>query len=62
MTAFDLPVFKAAFEARDVNRWLAFYAPDADWFEFRADHPPRAPRHMHGHGKITRQTDVEAAD
>ena len=52
MSGFDFPAYKAAFQARDVDRWLEFYADDADWFEFRADHPPRAPHHMHGREQI----------
>jgi hypothetical protein len=30
---FDFPAFKHAFEAEDVEAWLAFFAPDAEWRE-----------------------------
>jgi len=43
-TSFDFPAFKRAFEAKDVEAWLAFFAPDAEWWEYRPDAPPRAPK------------------
>jgi ketosteroid isomerase-like protein len=51
--------YKAAFEARDVERWIAFYADDAQWLEYRPGNPPRAPNII---GKIVRHVDVEAWD
>ena len=47
MSAFDLDGFRAAFEARDVERGTAFYADDAEWVEYR---------------HAERQVDVEAWD
>jgi ketosteroid isomerase-like protein len=41
---FDFPAFKRAFEAQDVEAWLAFFAPDAEWWEYRPDAPPRSPK------------------
>jgi ketosteroid isomerase-like protein len=46
--AFDFPAFKRAFEAKDVEAWLAFFAPDAEWWEYRPDAPPRSPNTMVG--------------
>jgi ketosteroid isomerase-like protein len=40
---FDFPAFKHAFEARDVEAWVAFFAPDAEWREYGPDAPPRSP-------------------
>jgi ketosteroid isomerase-like protein len=42
-TAFDFPAYKRAFEAQDVEAWLAFFAPDAEWRQYRPDAPPRSP-------------------
>lgn len=47
-STFDFPAFKRAFEAKDVEVWLAFFAPDAEWWEYRPDAPPRAPKQMIG--------------
>jgi ketosteroid isomerase-like protein len=44
LAAFDFPAFKRAFEAQDVEAWLAFFAPDAEWREYRPDAPPRSPK------------------
>ncbi len=52
MSGFDFAAFREAFEARDAARWLAFYAPDAEWLEYRAANPPRAPNVMRGHDEI----------
>ena len=49
---FDFPAFKRAFEAQDVEAWLAFFAPDAEWWEYRPDAPPRAPIKMVGREAI----------
>jgi len=50
---FDFPAYRAAFEAKDVPRWLAFYADDAEWFEYNSqDDPPRAPNVMRGRDEI----------
>jgi ketosteroid isomerase-like protein len=50
--AFDFPAFKRAFEAQDVEAWLAFFAPDAEWWEYRPDAPPRSPIKMVGREAI----------
>jgi uncharacterized protein len=50
--AFDFAAYKAAFEARDVERWIAFYAEDAEWLEYRPPSPPRAPNVMRGRAAI----------
>ncbi len=44
--------YREAFEAKDVPRWLAFYAENATSIEYRHSHPPRAPNVMRGHGEI----------
>jgi len=49
--AFDYDAYRAAFEAKDVARWLAFYAEDAEWVEYRHSDPPRAPNVMRGSGE-----------
>jgi ketosteroid isomerase-like protein len=50
--AFDFAAYKAAFEGRDVERWIAFYADDAQWLEYRPGDPPRAPNVMRGRAEI----------
>ena len=62
---FDFGAFRAAVEARDVDRWLPFFADDAEWLEFR--HKASSPRVMSGRDEIARyldyvrRTDVELA-
>jgi ketosteroid isomerase-like protein len=50
--AFDFAAYKEAFEARDVERWIAFYADDAVWLEHRPGNPPSAPNVMRGRRAI----------
>jgi uncharacterized protein len=50
--AFDFAAYKEAFEARDVERWIGFYAGDAIWSEYRPGNPPRAPNVMRGRAAI----------
>lgn len=50
--AFDFDAFKRALEGQDVEAWLAFYADDAEWLEYRHDAPPRAPNRMVGKAEI----------
>jgi ketosteroid isomerase-like protein len=50
--AFDFAAYRAAFEARDVEPWLAFYAEDAQWVEYRPSDPPRSPNVMRGRAEI----------
>jgi hypothetical protein len=54
VTGWDIEGFRAAVEARDVAGWLAYYAPDAEWVEYRHADPPRAPHVMTGHAVIVR--------
>ena len=60
---FDFPAFKRAFEAKDVGACLAFFAPDAEWWEYRPDAPPRSPIKMVGRetirAKMTRVAGME---
>jgi ketosteroid isomerase-like protein len=57
MAAFDFAAFRAALEARDVERWLPFYADDAEWLEYRHGNPPRSPHVMRGREEIGRFLD-----
>ncbi len=41
---FDFAGFRAAVEALDAERWLAFFADDAEWVEYRNTAPPSSPR------------------
>jgi ketosteroid isomerase-like protein len=50
--SFDFDAYRAAFEAKDVAPWLAFYADDAEWLEYRHSDPPRAPSVMRGKAEI----------
>jgi ketosteroid isomerase-like protein len=50
--SFDFPAFKRAFEAKDVEAWMAFFAPDAEWGAYRPDAPPRSPITMGGRAAI----------
>ena len=53
MTAsFSWTEYRAAFEAKDVARWLAFYSEDAEWVEYRHTDPPRSPNVMRGREEI----------
>jgi ketosteroid isomerase-like protein len=49
---FDFTGYRDAVAALDVERWLAFYAPDAEWREYRQANPPRAPHLMRGAEEI----------
>ena len=49
---FDFAAFKNAFERKDFNRWVPFYADDAEWIEYRHISPPRAPNRMVGKQQI----------
>jgi ketosteroid isomerase-like protein len=50
--AFAFPAFTGAFEAQDGEAWLAFFAPEAEWWEYRPDAPPRSPNRMVGREAI----------
>ncbi len=43
---FDFAAFKDAFERKDLDRWVPFYADEAEWIEYRHISPPRAPNRM----------------
>jgi ketosteroid isomerase-like protein len=49
---FDFAAFKNAFERKDFDRWVPFYADDAEWIEYRHISPPRAPNRMIGRQQI----------
>jgi ketosteroid isomerase-like protein len=51
-TGFDFAAFKEAFEGKDLDRWVPFYADDAEWTEYRHLSPPRAPNRMIGKQQI----------
>jgi hypothetical protein len=53
-SAFDFEAYAAAIEAKDVPAWIAFYADDAEWREYRAASPPSSPNVMVG------RTDIRA--
>ena len=49
---FDFEAFKQALEGQDIAKWLAFYADDAEWIEYRHNAPPRSPNRMIGREQI----------
>ena len=51
-TGFDFAAFKEAFEGKDLDRWVPFYADDAEWTEYQHLSPPRAPNRMIGRQQI----------
>jgi hypothetical protein len=51
---FDFDGYKRAFTSQDVDAWLTYYAPDAQWTEYRHSSPPRAPHRMSGREEIGR--------
>ena len=51
-TGFDFAAFKEAFEGKDLDRWVPFYADVAEWTEYRHVSPPRAPNRMIGKQQI----------
>jgi ketosteroid isomerase-like protein len=48
----DFAAFKRAFERKDFDSWLSFYADDAEWIEYRHSSPPRSPHRMVGKRQI----------
>jgi ketosteroid isomerase-like protein len=50
--SFDFNAFKQAFLSQDVDKWINFYAPDAEWIEYRHTSPPHAPNRMVGQPEI----------
>jgi ketosteroid isomerase-like protein len=51
-TEFNFGAFKDAFERKDLERWLPFYAEEAEWIEYRHISPPRAANRMIGKQQI----------
>jgi len=52
MSTFDFAAYRDAVLQLDAERWLEFYAPDAEWWEYRHANPPRAPNVMRGSDEI----------
>ncbi len=52
MTEFDFAAYIEASTSKDADRWLSFFAEDAEWTEYRYFDPPRAPHRMRGMGEI----------
>jgi hypothetical protein len=50
---FDIDGFVAAMVAKDAERWSAYYAPGAEWLEYRHDQPPASPKRFEGREAIT---------
>jgi hypothetical protein len=50
---FDFAVFQRAFEDKDFESQVSFYADDAEWTEYRYLSPPRSPNRMVGKRQIT---------
>jgi ketosteroid isomerase-like protein len=48
----DFAAFKRAFERKDFDSCLTFYADDAEWIEYRHSSPPRSPNRMVGKRQI----------
>lgn len=46
--AFDFEAFRQAFVAQDVNRWIEFYADDAEWIEYNHHQPLNTPERVQG--------------
>jgi ketosteroid isomerase-like protein len=49
---FDFAAFKRAFEDKDFESWVASYADDAEWIEYRHFSPQRSPNRMVGKQQI----------
>ena len=49
---FDFPAFKRALTTQDLAAWIAFFADDAQWIEYRHGHPPASPHVLSGRGQI----------
>jgi len=50
--SFDFDTFKKAFQSQDVETWITFYAPNAEWVEYRHTNPPHAPNRVVGQPEI----------
>ncbi len=49
---FDFAAFRHAFTQQDLATWIAFFADDAQWIEYRHGDPPAAPRMHVGRAQI----------
>lgn len=49
---FDFEGFRRSFTEQDIERWLDYFAEDAEWVEYRHNAPPRSPNRMIGHAAI----------
>jgi ketosteroid isomerase-like protein len=59
---FDFSAYAHAFEAKDVDALLAFYAEDAVWIEYKPGAPPSAPARLEGREAIAAFLRGVAAD
>jgi len=49
---FDLDGFLEAMRNKDPDTWSDYFAPDAEWLEYRHHNPPRDPRRLAGNVSI----------
>lgn len=49
---FDLEGLLEAMRNKDADAWSDYFAPDAEWLEYRHHNPPRDPRRMEGNVTI----------
>jgi ketosteroid isomerase-like protein len=59
---FDFSAYRRAFEAKDVDALLPFYAEDATWIEYKPGAPPSAPARHEGRAAIEELLREVAAD
>jgi ketosteroid isomerase-like protein len=59
---FDFNAYARAFEAKDADALLAFYAEDATWIEYKPGAPPSAPARLEGRRAIAEFLRGVAAD
>lgn len=51
-STFDVDGFLGAVRAKDADAWSDFYAPDAEWLEYRHHNPPLDPQRREGNVSI----------
>lgn len=51
-SSFDAGRFVDAMRTRDADAWADFFAPDAEWLEYRHHNPPRDPQRREGNVSI----------
>ena len=49
---FDVEGFLEAMRNKDADAWSDYYAPDAEWLEYRHHNPPHDPRRRDGNVRI----------